>query len=554
MDIGISLSVSTTSSTALEILEGVKVGRSLKRVKLLLILSLLVMVIGLVSSVIFVTGILHSLQTITTIRQYSERNLEIIKMAYDARSLILSDSPLYLYDRPSTLSSLETSGQLLNKFIANMKENVGSDNEADSYLLQPSVPIWEKQEGQVYFRMQTLLDAMYSYTAAATRLTASAPPYSPLADAYFLFRNGIGDLSLITNQTLHMRINTESESRIDSLALIEYLVYMCVVLIILPLVLLVTPQFYQFEQHSKAVWSGIYALPIDLIVNARTAALDRLQNYFNNEVVLDTITTTKAAARRTTPTKLWPGFTIRVSLYLLACLIFFVVLETAYFMPLEGIALTIPNYLYWMSLRPRYLSESLFWTRERTLLQDPVHTFTAYTSEGQLWADPQARIANATSSLLFTNKMLNFGSSDFRIYSVKKSEDYLRFILENTCEQLATEDCGDSAAALGLVYAAREWNQMANAVYPSSKELFATTQHEEKVAATAISAMQYAIEYYHTDAVSEINAISVQVITLSVVFICVVFGLYACVYAKHLNKLLGKVRQALRVHKLLRTK
>ena len=554
MDLTASVSGSTSSSTVLELMEGVQFGRSLKRVKVLLILSFLMLVIGLVASVIFVTKILSSLESITIIQQYSERNLEIIKMSYLARSLILSDSPLYPYDQPSLLLTLESSGQVLDKYIANMKENVGSENEADSYLLQPSVPIWVKQEDKYSFRMQTLLDAMYAYTAAATRLAASSAPFSELADAYFLFRNGAGDLSTITNQTLHMRVNAESESRIKSLAVMEYLVYMCIALIVLPLVLLVAPQFYLFEQHSKAVWTGIYALPIDLVLEVRTLAMDRLQTYFNNEVFLETTTTTKAATRRTTPTKLWPGFAARVSVYLLACLVFFIVIEVAYFLPLKNIALTIPNYLFWMSLRPRCISESLLWNREESLLQDPTHTFTKYIPEGQFWSQPQTRVANATSSFTFINTILNFGSSDFSIYSIKKSQEYLDFILINTCPQIATEKCEDTAAALGLTYISKEWNQMVKATYPSSNDLFATAQYEEKVATTAIMALNFAIDFYHTDAVNTIQSISLQIITLSVVFICVVFGLYMSVHARHLGKLLNKARQALRVHKILRTK
>jgi len=547
MDLTASLSGSTASSGSVEVQEGAKVGKSLKRVKLLLILSFLMLVTGLIASVIFLTSILTSLESITTIRQYADRNMEIIKIAYDTRSLILSDSPLFPYDPPTLLAGLEASAQKLDKLVAYMK---GQMEEGDASLLHLSTPLWFKLETSYNFRLQSFLDALYAYTAAATRLTASSPPYSQLADAYFLFNNGISDLLLLGNMTLGEQVDAEKTSNLHDLESIKYLLYMCCVLAVLPLALLVAPQFYQFEQQSKAFWSSIYALPIDLVLEIRTNALDRLQNYFSNEVVLDTATSAKSTERKVASTRLWPGFALRLCVYFCLSLVFFIVIELVYFLPLNDLALTIPHYLYWMSMRSTYLYEGLLWGRERVLPQD--FSYTELYREGQHWTVPAERVLTAAASVMYINKLLYFGSAETNIYTTKKSDQYLDFILVNCCEEIAVERCADSPAALGMVYLIRDWNHMLRALQPTANQAFSLIEAQEKATATSILSIEYAIEYYRKDAIDQIRAISMQIVTFAMCFIGAVFALYATLYRQYLTALLTRARQALRVLKLLR--
>jgi hypothetical protein len=509
------------------------------------------LVAGLIASVIFVTSILSSLDSITTISNYSDRSLQLVKIAYDTRSLILSDSPVYPYDRPSTLSSLAASAQRLEKLTIYTKTHVGEDSVEDFALLQPSTPMWVKMEDKYEFHMLTFLDALYAYTAAAARLSGMEPPYSGGADAYFLFNNGVGELSLVANWTLGHRVDTEKDSHANSLSVIKYLVYMCVSLVLLPLVLLVAPQFYQFEQRSKAIWTSIYTLPIDCILEVRTTAIDRLQSYFSNEYILDTSTSTKPSERRIAATRLWPGFCLRLCAYLALSLVIFVVIEMVYFLPLNDLALTIPHYLYWMSMRGTYMYEGMLWARERALLQSSRTAYAAMFPIGQHWATPQERVKTATASVMYINKLLYFGSEQANVYSIKKSHEYLDFIMGGCCEEVTVEACEDKAAALGFMYMVREWNLMIRAVHPSADQVFEQIRMEERVTETAVLGIEYAIEYYHKDSIAQIHAISVQIITVAVCYIGAVFALYVGLYARHLTALLVKARQALRVYKLL---
>jgi hypothetical protein len=325
---------------------------------------------------------------------------------------------------------------------------------------------------------------------------------------------------------------------------------MCVALVILPLILLVAPQFYLFEQNSKAIWTNIYTLPIDYILEVRTSAIDRLQSYFSNEYLLDTSTSTKPAERKIAATRLWPGFCLRLCAYLALSLVFFVVIGVVYFLPLSDLALTIPHYLYWMSMRANFMYEGMLWARERALLSSST-AYTAISPIGQHWAIPQERIQTATASMMYINKLLYFGSQQADIHSIKKSQEYLDFIMFESCQEIAVEACEDNAAALGFTYLAREWNLMIRAEYPTSDQVFEQIRLEEKLTETLQLGLEYAIDYYHNDAMDQIRSISEQIATLSVCYIVAVFALYVGLYAGYLTALLLKARQALRVSKLL---
>jgi hypothetical protein len=261
--------------------EAVEFSRKQQRTKRYLFLSFAIVVCGHIACCVFVTQMLDSLHFISSIHDYGTRNADIISVAYDARSLMLTDLS-YQYDSADLRIRLVNTSVAINEVTATMKSTIGHNSgNLDAYLTQAKVPVWNLLNAKPVLTFKSFLDVLYDYAQAATALSASEPPYSTLPPAFFLARNGAGELLQIANRTLYMEVKDNEKDRVAALAILPMLIMICLVIMMLPLLVLVVPQFYRFEGASRAIWSRLYCADREKVLKCRATAATRLQSYFH---------------------------------------------------------------------------------------------------------------------------------------------------------------------------------------------------------------------------------------------------------------------------------
>lgn len=539
----LKLSIGAESSN-----EARDLGRKQLRLKLFLLLSFVVVVCGHIACVVFVTQLLKSVNLITTIHRYSHRNADIINLAYDARSLMLTDLS-FPYDLADLSRRLVNTSAAIKDVTEAMKNTIGYNAKLDSYLTEAKVPIWRLLNSKPDLTLKSLLDALYDYTQAATALAVSASPYSLLPQAFFLARNGAGELLEVANRTLYLEVKEEEMERVEALEVLPMLVMVCLVLMALSLLLLVVPQLYGFEKENREVWSRLYGASREAVLKSREMAITRLQTYFHYgefEAASLSVSQTKPQLP-----KLWPSFLLRLCVFLLLNGLFFLILILVTFQPLNSLALTIPNYVFLMNMRADIAQEGQFWTRE-WLLAGQMPLSPAAT----LWSRPSDRVSNATSTMAFIGKALLAGDSNYGLNDVWKSNSYLNYAYFSACDG----DCPVLEASLGFRYVLKNWEESLRAfVSPSSlpqystiKAGFEALESLEPLTAAAVKYCLESADFYTEDAQNRINDLSRSIVGLTSAFIVTVFLLYFAFYWPGLNAQRDRSLEALSVCKHIR--
>ena len=429
-----------------------------------------------------------------------------------------------------------------------MKSTIGQNAKLDTFLTEGKVPIWRLLNAKPELTLDSLLDALYDYTQAATALSVSEPPYSSLPQAFFLTRNGAGELLEVANRTLYLEVKEEERARIAALEVLPMLVMGCLVLMALPLLLLVAPQFCGFEKQNREVWSKLCGASREAVLISRRTAVTRLQTYFHyGELEAASLPVqTKPQLPR-----LWPAFLLRLCAFLMLNGLFFLVLDRTAFQPLNSLALTIPNYVFWMDMRAEIAQEGQFWTREWLLAgQMPL------SPAASLWSRPEDRVSNATATMAFIGRVLLVGDSAYGLKDVWKSDSYLNYGFFSACDK----DCPVPEASLGFRYALTNWKEtLQDVVSPYSlpqhrtaKGGFEALETLERLTATAVKYCHGASDFYTTDAYGRIDDLFRTVVGLTVAFIVTVFLLYFALNLPGLNAQRDRGIEALSVCKHIR--
>ena len=527
--------------------------RKQRLVSLLTLLSIVIVVLAHISSCIYVNIMLNSLQSITEMRDYSLRNAHVIRTAYHARSLMLSDSAHFPYDVEDISHRLVNISAAIRTITDQMKASVGEKGaKLEQYMTQPTVPMWRVLHTKYELGKESLLDAMYEYVAAMVALAVSTHPYSQSPQAFFLTRNGAGELLEVVNRTLYMEVKDEESDRMTVLKILPGLIGLCVGLTLLPVVLLVLPQLCLLSRLHTSIWQRLHSTPLPTLLAARERAVARLTTCFNSPPPDDSASLPPHSHSQIPPSpRLYPGLTLRFSLYFLLNGAFLTTLFLVAIAPASNLVLTIPNFVFWMNMRADLVNIGQFWTRERLLL-----TVNPLFTSNSLWPSPKNRVFNSTFTSELIEKILLFGDKNYGLTDVSRSKKHLNYAFLSTC----TEDCQVPEAALGSIYVQRSWIEAVFSVFSQPQiptmdlisTIFPLLTPLETLSEATEHCSDEVSELYLSVSQQDIANLSHLMVFLTVFFVVLLLVMYVLVFRPYFSRVRKRDLEALYVCKQLR--
>jgi PAS domain-containing protein len=367
------------------------------RIKLTLGLAFMIVFLIVTGLQVAVDNFTSDIVQISTIHDFSSRQLLSTKIATYSKTLKLiaegaSDSSLQ-----ETVSSLEDVIKELHRIEALVEEErkLGKDLGKNTIL-----PIW-KWEPDITQNLVTGREAVRQLLSHAEQLTAATTEKAVM----YGIRNGIGETYEFFNQTLVRYVESEVISRRASINTIALLVFIGVVCILLAYIMILAPNIYFLDTTSRKVHLELQQVHAESIIHARSKIMERLEYVHGEQPMIPELEHSKVTKYRL----IWPRLALKFGLFVSATLLMLAGSFLMFNAKLDELIISNPHYSVWAGTRSTAVQSAYFWSRE-LLIRQRTGGYGAEMSKYQYYYSVNERITNSTQTLQWAHRVLSYTS------------------------------------------------------------------------------------------------------------------------------------------------
>ena len=382
-----------------------------------------------------------SIETATAVRAISLIQSGFLNQSEDIyRAMILSD---------------------LNYFYAAMNETssklpIWPSGPYKSMHFAPVIPQWIYYDGQPQVSMQGILPVMTLMLRTTLAVNNSEYINFTNPNVQYIFRNGPAENSVYQNRSIFLFLEDQHKTRISDLALTDSLIIAAAVLLVALQFVLVVPQTIATEQLNRQIWKRLYDVPIEDIIELRLKVAERLEGIHGLEGPIENIVRKQ---KQPNPRPVWLYYAAQTLILLVVSGLFFGPLFSGPYKDIQDKLMTLPHFLNWGQLFHLYFEGSCFWNSELYLQQYQNISHTTILNNTEYWRFPELRLSKYQSDFVFSNSLLNSPHSKYCILTTNLAENYTKFQLNQSCDQVSLSNCNNTALYLGQVFAANEFMQ-----------------------------------------------------------------------------------------------
>ena len=506
-----------------------------KRLRVLVLLSIL-LVIGLfLGTGVFLVDILRRLQEADIIEEMSRRRHLGIDMADKVRRLQLIERGWDTASREEILESLhyDISNYTFSLNLIKRKVDDWDNTENREVYFKAKIPIFELREGQVFTSMADLFEASY-HLLTHVGAVASAPSIADCSESvYYVLRNSPAETLHLVNRTMFLFVQDETSMRDQNFSIVEGLFYGVMSTIVICTLLLVLPQIVLLERCNQLVWKAIFATPFESKVETRHRIVDRMQFLHNIELpAAETTRQDKDVAPRQAP-RIWPALALKLAALCIFSTVILAVVVFVIYSHLKDELRTIPNYLNWAGVRAFETYEINYWLKEMHLQDFPVHQLAPN------FHIPAAdtHLNHSLASVRFIKKLMASRDPRYGLYLAQDSEGYKNYRYQSACQQgNDLLNCESKVENYGLYYAIAEYVQLAAHMRADSKNLTWTDfVRFEEAKADLFYTSKKGSSVYSSEAQVLVANEEVKLVATVSVYTVLALLTYCCYYAHQLK-------------------
>jgi PAS domain S-box-containing protein len=252
---------------------------SLRLYKYLFLFTVLISITSfVVTGVVFYVIANHSVNQ-SVIDILSEKFYIITQLGQDARVLDLNARGFIVEPNIDVLlSDMTTAINRLHQIEKKLKDKYSNwrDSSFKRMYTENVVPIYEYEDGVPSMKKTNLFDMTQKIIASA-RIVVDRGTNNILndTDAYFLYRNGLGEAASATNSSIIKFVEYQYED-IDIIGTESYICIGIVVLILIICVVIVLPKLQMIKRQTSELWRDIYKTNKAVLLECRSKLIDRL--------------------------------------------------------------------------------------------------------------------------------------------------------------------------------------------------------------------------------------------------------------------------------------
>jgi hypothetical protein len=465
------ISTSISSSHKSQIVDiGVKAEQGCRRLKLLLLASIVILVAAATATALFLMQKTEAMKGVGEMELMSQRRSAQIYMANAVRRLQLQAIGLEPASSASIrISLLETCGNYSNA-ITQIKSDIGNwpNGATRDMYFHPSTMTMQKRGSEVVPVYLDLFAAMYAlvsrcYTVANAKTDSS----SVEDDKYFILRNAPAEMLKAVNESMFLMIGDNLDMREDAFKVAEQLFIGMGAVACFCYFCLLLPQVLLLERTNRAIWSQLYSVSFDKLVEVKHRLFTRLQSFHNLE-----ISDFEMGFSRPDELKgrkilwIWPGSMLKLaSMGVLTALVLLSV-GFGVFGDMVAVLRTVPNYMNWVELRTMNFAAINYWLKETELQSVSGLNYKETFNKNAYWPSPDRQFLQSLAFSKATKSILTNVSPDYGILTPPTSSDYINFRTFDACaNNNPVPDCANKVFKYGFVAAAAEMLQNSKDLY-----------------------------------------------------------------------------------------
>lgn len=252
---------------------------SLRLYKYLFLFTVLISIISVgVTGIVFYVIANHSVNE-SVIDILGEKFYIITELGHDARVLDLNARGFIVEPNVDILlSDMANAINRLHSIEKKLKDKYSDwrDTSFKRMYTENVVPIYELENGVPTMKKTNLFDMTQKIIASA-RIVVDRGSHNMLndTDAYFLYRNGLGEAASATNSSILKFVEYQYED-IDIIGIESYVCIGIVVLILIICVVIVLPKLQMIKRQTSELWRDIYKVNKAVLLECRSKLIDRL--------------------------------------------------------------------------------------------------------------------------------------------------------------------------------------------------------------------------------------------------------------------------------------